>query len=250
MSGGAQHDPRALPADHLVVTDDAAHLTAAIACWMSDRLASVRGRAATIAISGGRTPLALYRLLASPAWRGSFAWNRLHVFWCDERCVPLAHPENNAGAAQATWLSRVPIPATHLHPVPELPAAQAAAQYDAQLKAHYGAQHLDANRPLFDVVLLGIGADGHTASLFPGDPALSARTWACAVHRPAPPDRVTLTLPVLASTAALAFVVTGKDKHEIVQRIAAGDTSLPAAQVQTRGERAWFLDRDAAGELA
>lgn len=242
---------RGLPADHVVVADDVPHLCAALAGWMCDRLATVRGRDFALAISGGRTPLALYRLLGSPAWRNSVAWDRLHVFWCDERCVPRADAASNFGVAHAAWLARVPVSQERLHPVPVGEAPAAAAAYDAQLRAFYGASRLDPARPLFDITLLGVGADGHTASLFPGSPALAEQqAWAVPVSRPEPPSRVSLTLPVLGSTHAVAFLVTGADKASIVGRLAAGDDSLPAAQVRTRGERIWFLDRAAAAELA
>jgi 6-phosphogluconolactonase len=124
---------------------------------------------------------------------------------------------------------------------------QAAAAYETTLKRFYGGDTLAPGRPLFDVTLLGIGEDGHTASLFPGQPALQeTRRWAVAVIGAKAEARITLTYPALDSSGELAFVVTGKDKQGVVARAQAGDLTLPAAVVRPVGRLHWFTDRVAA----
>lgn len=149
-----------------------------------------------------------------------------------------------------TLLAYAPVLIDHVHPIPtEGNPEDAAQRYDATLKSVYGADVLAPSRALFDLVLLGLGEDGHTASLFPGSAVLNERThWVAAVENRAEP-RITLTYPAIRSSSAVAFLVVGEEKAEIVRRVQAGDRSLPAARVRSEGEIVWFLDKAAASRL-
>jgi 6-phosphogluconolactonase len=192
-----------------------------------------------VCLSGGSTPRRLYQCLADPAIASRFPWARAHWFWGDERFVPHDHPDSNYRMAAEALLSRVPT--TGLSPV------EAATAYEATLKRFYGADTLAADRPLFDVMLLGIGEDGHTASLFPGQPALQeTRRWAVAVVGAKSEARITLTYSALNSSRDLAFLAIGEEKRGVVARAQAGDRTLPAANVHPTGTLHWFMDRAAA----
>src|SRR5262249_28498438 len=145
----------------------------AVADWLCGKAIASSGRFA-VCCSGGSTPRRLYELLAQPPVAKAFPWSRVHWFWGDERFVPHDRPDSNYGMVRALLLSKVPIPAGHIHPVPVdgLTPQQGADAYEKILRDYCGAEALDAGRPLFDVTLLGVGDDGHTASLLPGDPAL------------------------------------------------------------------------------
>jgi 6-phosphogluconolactonase len=177
----------------------------------------------------------------------------VHWFWGDERFVPHDHPDSNFGMAHDAFLSRVPTPADNVHAIPtdELSPEKAAAVYEAILKRFYGADTLASGRPLFDVTLLGIGEDGHVASLLPGQPALQeTQRWVVAVIGAMPQPRITLTYPALESSRDVAFLVAGRGKREVVARAQAGDRTIPAASVRPVGRLHWFTDRAAAAEGA
>jgi 6-phosphogluconolactonase len=202
-----------------------------------------------VCLSGGSTPRHLYECLAAPVVASRFPWNRVHWFWGDERFVPHDDPDSNYRMAYEVLLSRVPVDRGNVHAIPttNLSPEQAAAAYEATLKAFYGANELNSRQPIFDVTLLGIGEDGHTASLFPGNPALQEmRRWALAVLGARPEARITLTYPVLNSSRDVAFLATGKGKKGIIARAEAGDPTLPAAGVRPVGRLHWFTDRAAA----
>lgn len=202
-----------------------------------------------VALAGGTTPLAAYRRLASAPWAELVPWGAVEVFFGDERCVGECDRERNDAAAREALLLKVPVPPENVHPIPSL-ARDAAERYEALLRARLDAP--SPGVPVLDLVLLGLGEDGHTASLFPGHAALR-ETERLAVRvdgapKP-PPSRVTLTLPVLNAARAVAFVVSGAAKREALGRVLAGDRALPAACVDpASGERLFFLDRAAAGE--
>ena len=152
--------------------------------------------------------------------------------------------------ARAAFLSHVPAPPENVHAVPTegLSLEAAADAYEATLQALYGAPTLRIDRPLFDLTLLGLGDDGHTASLFPGDPALGEYVrWAAPVADAAPEPRVTLTYPALDSSRTVAFLVEGADKREVLDAVLSGDASLPAGRIRPLGDVIWFVDRAAAG---
>src|SRR5262249_33711204 len=153
-------------------------------------------------------PKRLYEVLAEPAIAAHFPWSRVHWFWGDERFVPYDHPDSNYRMTHEALFSRVSIPEGRIHPIPTTPLSpeQAAAAYEATLKDFYGAGALAPERPLFDVTLLGIGEDGHTASLFPGHPALEDTAhWALPIIGAKAEDRITLTYPVLDSSRDVVF---------------------------------------------
>lgn len=202
-----------------------------------------------ICLSGGSTPKLLYRRLAGPDFRDSLPWERLHWFFGDERVGDGPEAGSNRRLAEEAFGDLVP--EGRLHPIPTDRAPQACAEsYAATLWAWYGADRLDPARPLFDLVLLGLGEDGHTASLFPGKPeAREGEAWVVAVPEaglaPFVP-RVSLTLPALEATPLALFLATGAGKRAPLARLAAGE-NLPAGRVRARGETAWLLDAAAAG---
>jgi 6-phosphogluconolactonase len=219
-----------------------------VAEWLCG-LAQASDRVFAVCLSGGSTPRRLYEQLADPAFAARFPWNRTHWFWGDERFVPHNDRDSNYRMAHDAFLSRVPVPSENIHAVQTegLSPDQAASEYETTLKQFYGADTLVPGRPLFDVTLLGIGDDGHTASLFPGQPTLQeTKRWAVAVIGAKAEARITLTYPVLDSSHQVAFLVTGKEKRGVVTRAQAGDRTLPAAVVRPVGLLHWFTDRAAA----
>jgi 6-phosphogluconolactonase len=222
---------------------DAGALARRAAEWIAGLAGASQDRFA-ICLSGGSTPRRLYQLLAGPPFRESLPWERLHWFWGDERFVPWAHPESNYGMARDALLARAPVLPENIHGIATAGTpADAARAYAALLQSWYGAENLDPARPLFDVVLLGLGEDGHTASLIPGTPALDERRrWVVEVVGARPEVRITLTYPPLESARHVAFLVAGADKRAILAQALAGDRSLPAARVAPTGDLTWFVD--------
>jgi len=203
-----------------------------------------------IALAGGSTPRGLYELLADPPPQGSTDWSHWHIWFGDERAVPPADRASNYRLARETLLSRVAIPRAQVHRMaadePDLEVA--ARLYDDELLRAVP-KRVDA-MPRLDVVLLGLGEDGHTASLFPGDAALEVRDRACVPARaPRPPHRrLTLTLPVLNAARQVIFLVTGAAKGEALRGVRAG--TVPAARVRApSGQVLWLLDEAAAEGL-
>ena len=232
--------------------EDAETLAQDVAEWLCG-LAQASGRPFAVCLSGGSTPRRLYELLATPEIASRFPWNRTHWFWGDERFVPHDSPDSNYGMAREAFLSRVPAPAHNVHAIPTegLSPEQAATAYEATLKRFYGADILAPARPLFDVTLLGIGENGHTASLFPGQPALQEiRRWVVAVIGTKSEPRITLTYPALDSSRDVVFVATGRGKRHVVTRARSGDRTIPAGLVRPVGRLHWFTDRAAAAEGA
>jgi 6-phosphogluconolactonase len=220
-----------------------------VAQWVLDRALASAGDF-RVSLSGGSTPKALYTLLAAEPYRERFPWRRVHWYWGDERFVPHDHPESNYRMTREAMLSKVPVPAANVHPVPvDGSPDDAALRYERLLQADYGARVLQSEKPLFDITLLGLGADGHTASLLPGEPVLQERVrWAAAVSHGRPEVRITLTYPAIESSRHVAFLVTGGGKASTFAAIRAGDANFPAARVKPVGELIWFVDRAAAGQ--
>lgn len=226
---------------------DADDLARRAAAFIAARICAAPHRFA-LCLSGGSTPRQVYELLAGAPHAGEIDWEKVVLFWGDERFVPFDHKDSNFRMVNDAMLSRVPIPAANIHPIPAEAASpgEAAALYEAALQQFYGAARLDPARPLFDLTLLGLGADGHTASLFPGAPALEERgAWASAVIGAMPEPRITLTYPALESSALIAFLVSGAQKRDILARVLASDPALPASRIAARGAIRIFADRAA-----
>lgn len=224
-----------------IVVSDPAALAEAAAGWTADRLhAAVEQRGAGfIALAGGETPRGCYRRLGRPPYDTSVRWQRIFVYWSDERQVALDDPASNYAMAKAALLDQVPIPPEQVFPLvgDPLPALR-------RLPTD------QAGRPRFDVIHLGLGEDGHTASLFPGSPALAERqALVYYVHdapKP-PPDRVTLTLPAINAARAVLFMVQGATKREALERVLRGDPAVPASHVRPAdGELDFIVDQTAA----
>jgi 6-phosphogluconolactonase len=210
-----------------------------------------RGRGA-VALSGGHTPEKMYALwAANEKYRNETDWDRVHLFWGDERYVPQDDPLSNFRMTREALLSHVPIPAANVHAAPtNLPTPEKAAEaYDGELRKFFGSA-----APAFDVTLLGLGPEGHTASLFPDSPALVEKSrWVLPVQVAAvPPNRLTFTLPVLNSSRSTYFLVAGENKRPILSALRAEPDSRPSAYPAGRirpvdGRVLWFLDQAAAG---
>jgi 6-phosphogluconolactonase len=204
-----------------------------------------------ISLAGGRTPVALYRCLAT-RHRAEIPWERVHVFWSDERYVPPDDPASNYRVAQEELLRHVPVPVANVHPMPTgaREPSEAAATYESLLRERFG-----AGGPVFDLALLGLGTDGHTASLFPGSPALSeTRRWVLPALAPAAPaQRLTLTLPALHLAGEIFFVVAGAEKAPALAQAfpaTAAPEDCPAAGVRSvTGRTVWWVDAAAADRL-
>ena len=209
----------------------------------------------TVALSGGSTPQRMYMLLGEPVFFAHIDWAKVHLFWGDERCVPADHPDSNYHLTRLALLDRMQIPAENIHRVPvELEPALAAKNYAAELKRFFHSTDF----PRFDLILLGLGEDGHTASLFPGSPALSEKKlWVVAVEHDTPPPplikRITLTLPVINAARQVIFLVSGVGKAERLKRVLSEPQKpnlLPAQLVKpAQGKLTWMIDREAARNI-
>ncbi|MGV8996164.1 MAG: 6-phosphogluconolactonase [Parvibaculaceae bacterium] len=232
----------------LEVLADPDALANRVADWMLD-LALAKAGLFSVCLSGGSTPRKLYERLAEAPYRDIFPWARTRWFLGDERFVPHDDPLSNYLMVREALLSHVPVPAANIHPVQTegISPEAAAGAYEKALKLFYGADSLDPLRPLFDVNLLGLGPDGHTASLFPGSAVLSERDrWAAAVIGVKAEARITLTYPVLESSRHAAFIVSGSEKKSITAQLLRGDDSLPAAHLRPTGKLLMFCDVAAA----
>jgi len=202
----------------------------------------------SLALAGGNTPRTLYRLLSSQL-RDQIPWTKVHVFWGDERYVPIGDPHSNYRMARESLLDAVPCPIGNVHPMPtDLADSDVAARvYEKTLRTYFS-----QGRPRFDLVLLGLGKEGHTASLFPGSPALEeTKRWVVAVKAAAEPSlRLTLTLPVFTHSANVYFLVTGSNKAQALHHVLAGapdPKNYPASGVRlASGTVIWWVDQEAA----
>jgi 6-phosphogluconolactonase len=232
-----------VPASRIMVSPDPDALAAALADWLL-KLALAKQDLFSLCLSGGSTPKALYRKLAEPAY-AAFPWALTHLFWGDERFVPPDDDLSNFKMVREALLSHAPIPPQNIHAVPTVgmsPEA-AASLYQRELQSFYGAGRLEPDRALFDVNLLGLGEDGHTASLFPGTATLGERDhWVAAVVGAKAEARITLTYPALDSSRHVAFLAAGAAKAPMLARLIAGDRALPAAGVDPIGDLWIFCD--------
>lgn len=229
------------------IFDDANQLAQRGADWIARFIAAKSGPF-RLALTGGSTPRALYHELGA---RQDIDWARVEFFWIDERFVPSDSPDSNYRMAQETLLSQISAVEKNIHPIPTTgDPDDAARSYEAALQKAYGADTLDPTRFLFDLVLLGLGGDGHICSLLPGSPVLEERSrWVAAVKHGRPEVRITLTYPSVQSSRATAFIVTGKEKAEAVRAVRTGDMTLPGARLRPEGELFWLLDRAAAASI-
>jgi 6-phosphogluconolactonase len=204
-----------------------------------------------LALSGGETSRRTYELLASPEFRDKIDWRRLHIFWGDERFVPPDDPRCNQRMAREAWLNHVPIPPQQIHPIPYLlTPMDAAAEYEGLLRGLF-----DSASRSFDLTLLGLGVDAHTASLFPHDPAVvETKRWVCAVQVPGQEImRITLTLPILNQSHQIAFLVSGAAKAPALKNVfqeAENGMLYPAKAIRSeKGQVLWLLDKEAAVDI-
>ena len=226
------------------VLDDAAEVARLGAETFAEVVAGVLAdhRTARVALAGGSTPKAMYRLLASPTWRDRIEWPRVEIYFGDERCVPPDHPDSNYRMAREALLDHVPLAADHVHRIAgEKHPTEAAAAYDALL-ARIG------ERPQLDLVLLGMGPDGHTASLFPGTPVLDERQARAAAVFVDKLDswRVTLTAPVLSAAAHVVVTVVGAEKADALALALTGPRHAVPIQLVRALEQRWLVDKAAA----
>ncbi len=235
-------------------TDDLSRRAAELFMALAKQAGQNAGRFA-VALSGGSTPKALYSLLASPQYAGSLEWSNVHFFWGDERCVPPDHPESNYRMVEDTLLSKIQIPRENIHRMAgELAPEVAAARYEAELQSFF--QTGKSAWPRFDLILLGLGEDGHTASLFPGSDGLDEdkQLVAAAYVEKLKAHRITLTLPVLNRAARIIYLVAGSSKAQILAKLLRGDPDcrkFPAGRVNpTEGKLTWLVDDAAAALLS
>ena len=236
----------------LRVFDDAQALAEGAAEFLCEKAEESHGRF-VVSLSGGSTPKPLYAALASDTLVKRFPWDRAVFVFGDERFVPHDDPASNYRMVREAMFSRAPVPAQNIHAVPfdGLTAEQAAEDYERTLVALYGGHTLAKDRPLHDVTLLGLGDDGHTASLIPGEPVLQERDrWVSVVGHGRPEVRITLTYPPLESSTSVVFLVAGAGKRDILDKVLSGTADVPAAKMRPEGELFWFVDRAAAGSWA
>ena len=203
----------------------------------------------TIVLAGGSTPKPLYQALASE----SLPWSKIHVFWGDERYVPATDKDSNQKMAREAWLDNIDIPADNIHPMnttagdPE----QDARQHEAELRQFFQTQ--EGEFPVFDLVLLGMGDDGHTASLFPHTEALKERDRLVTVGNKDGQPRITFTIPLINHARCVLFLVAGENKRPAIKEVFASqadDKHYPSRSIQPQGELLWLLDRSAGAELS
>jgi 6-phosphogluconolactonase len=207
-----------------------------------------------VALSGGSTPKSLYALLVSERYRDRLDWSRVHLFWGDERCVPPDHPESNFRMVHEALLNKIRIAPQNIHRMAgEKEPGTAAADYENELRKFFGS--VSVGSPRFNLILLGLGEDGHTASLFPGSAALNEKKrWIATVYvERLKAYRLTLTFSVVNAAAQITFLISGASKRTIVKQLlgaGADSSNLPAAKVSpTRGKLTWLITEDAAGDL-
>ncbi len=234
----------------LRVQPDAKAVALAAAQMLFEKADAAQGRF-SVCLSGGSTPKALYETLASSLYTQRFPWKKVHWFWGDERFVPFDDAMSNYKMVRDAMLDHCPVPAENVHPINTgLDTAQLAAQdYEQHLKEYYGSSELESSKPLFDFTLMGMGDDGHTASLFPGTDVLEEKQkWCDAVCGVKAEDRVTLTYPILNSSSVMLFLVASKNKREVLTKVLDGDMSYPSARVNPVGSLIWLVDQEAAPE--
>lgn len=258
-----------MPGSLLLAQDETVFLKKAAQTVLEKAAAAVEKNGFfTLVLSGGKTPRKLYSLLADSYYRDRLHWAKIHVFWGDERKVPPNHPDSNYKSAFESLLSKVPLPASHIYRIPAemTTAVEAARAYDQTLKNFFrtlGQKFPSVNPyytnsigeafPRFDLILLGLGEDGHTASLFPNSSLTVEKTkWVAGGYvENVSGERITLTLPVINSAHSVLFLCAGESKSTIVREIFREDgPPFPAKWVRpTEGDLEWLLDKGAALKL-
>lgn len=232
---------------------DAEALSEAVAGWITDVIADTLQQHPrfTIALSGGSTPERLHKLLAAPPYKDRIDWSKLHIFWGDERAVPFEDNRNNAKMAYDTLLNFVPVPAAQIHVMrTDISPEQSAIEYEKILHQYFG-----ETGPSFDLVLLGMGDDGHTLSLFPGTAVVhEEKVWATSFFLQAQDMyRITITRPIVNRAARIAFLTTGAKKAHALKEVLKGEYNPDLYPSQTimpqAGELHWFVDEAAAADL-
>ena len=239
----------------IVITSNAERLAekGAELMYNTAKKAVARKNSFAVAVSGGSTPRAMHRLLSQEPYRSDMPWQKTHFFWVDERMVPFDHPDSNFGAAQTDLISMIPTPADQVYPMPAMMhPEEGAGLYQAKLKTFF--QDSGSLDPVFDLIILGIGTDGHTASLFPGQPSSQEPDrWVLSV-KGGQPDvfRLTFTYAVLNSARHILFLVSGDAKAAVVKTLIEDrQAQLPAAKIQPlNGKITWLLDQKAASLLS
>ena len=216
------------------------------ASWLAERARTHENRF-VVCLSGGSTPKRLFEILAAEPYGNAFPWARTHLWWGDERFVPYTDKDSNYGMTRHALLDHVTIPPENIHPMPTAGSPHDAARaYQSEMQNFYDRQLFDPGRPFFDVIFLGLGENGHTASLFPGTPSLDETlAWVVPVVDNVPQPRLTLTYPAIASSRDVAFLVAGEGKRTVLRRVLDGDRSQPAARVSSIGTVHWFTDKAA-----
>ena len=206
---------------------------------------------ATLALSGGSTPRSVYALLGSEPYRSQIPWDKVHLFWGDERCVPADHAESNYRMVKESLFNHITIPAANIHRImAERGAAIAAQDYEVEIMHVFGLSA--GSMPVFDVILLGLGEDGHTASLFPGTAALEekGRIVTDVFVQKLNTERITLSFPAINNAAHIIFLVSGAGKAPILAEVLHGPHKYPSQRIQPQnGEVIWLVDRDASTQL-
>lgn len=235
-------------ADVQIFADKAA-ATRHLADWLLQKALEKTNGPFAVALSGGSTPQALYSLMAQEPYVSRFPWARMQFFLGDDRFLPHDHAESNSGMLHRLLFSRVPVPAANVHAMPATGTPEEAAHtYEALLKRFYGADQFEPDRPLFDVNLLGLGADGHTASLFPGQPVLQEKNaWVAPCIPPvAPYTRLTLTYPAIHASRHVVFLVEGESKKAVIDKVRLQNPDCPASFITAMGDVSWVVDAAAA----
>ncbi len=239
----------------IIITSDASQLAAKgaqIFCKTAKETVALQGRFA-VAVSGGSTPRAMHRLMSQKPYLSDIPWQKTHIFWVDERMVAFDHPDSNFGTAKKDFLNIIPIPSDQVYPIPVMTRPEeGTALYQAKLKTFF--HDMSSDNPVFDLILLGIGKDGHVASLFPGRPQIKeANRWVLNVKGGQPNVfRLTLNYTVLNNARQILFLVSGSGKAAIVKTLLENSQAqLPAVKIRPpNGRVIWLLDQAAASLLS
>ena len=238
----------------IIVKDNPEHLAQTGAeLFTNVAQASVKERGRfTVAVSGGSTPRLMHRLLAEEPYCSKTPWGKTSLFWVDERCVPVTDEGSNYGAAKSDLLERVPLPTAQIYPMPvEMPPDEGAVRYQKVIQNSF--QQGEGQFPIFDLIFLGIGADGHTASLFPGQSSIEEKKRLVIAVKGGIPNvsRLTMTYPTLNQARQLVILVSGTGKAAVLKTLFEDKQArLPAGRINpTNGTLTWLVDQDAAEAL-